>query len=89
MKSAEEILRAISSLCPKFPDPTCFGCICDADLAAVRAAQIDAAEWMREEAAKVAETGKGWGKMFRLTPAPCTDAAAKAIRSIKLPGDGE
>jgi hypothetical protein len=94
MKSAEEILRepivrsARSSLIRHAPRKSC-GCICNADLAAIRAAQIDAAEWMREEAAKVAETGKGWGKMFRLTPAPCTDAAAKAIRSIKLPGDGE
>jgi hypothetical protein len=91
MKSAEEILRAISSVCPEFPDPKCVGCICNADLAAIRAAQIDAAEWMREEAANLADAVAKDYAAYR-DHYPQRDGARQAaarIRSIKLPGDGE
>jgi hypothetical protein len=102
VKSAEDLLREHSSVCPKFPDPTCGGCMCNADLAAIRAAQIDAAEWMGEEAARLLSSaaaahkdrannffdGKDQGSaILEMEQAHAYTNAVGFIRSIKLPGE--
>ena len=88
MRSAKEITQALENLPCEHRDTCCEDCIgyCFPAAAIIRAAQIEAMEWMREEAAKAAEDHRSYsfgGINGRRA------ACAAAIRAIKLPSAPE